>query len=86
MSFVSQIAKTVKTDLSVPTACTVTDLDGKRLVIEGFERVIKISSERIEFALKKQTLSVVGLDLSLAEIDGYTAVVDGVIGGVYRER
>lgn len=85
MSFIFETAKSIKADVIKPLEYTVINFGGKAVYVEGFIRVINVSSERVDFLCKKCVISVIGKDLVIAEIDGQTAVVKGYVEGVNRE-
>lgn len=55
------------------------NLGGKSLYVEGIKSVIELSSEQVQFQMKKQVLSVLGIDLSIKYLDVSTCVLKGKI-------
>ena len=84
MSYILEVAKSIKNIFTGPLEYQFIKYGGKALYVEGFLRVTLIGEEKIEFLLKKGTVTIEGKKLNVAEITAGSCVIEGEIEGVYE--
>ena len=60
----------------------IINLGGKTLYVEGIKGVVSLGENEILLQLKKQLLTIAGLNLKVKYLDKTTCVVDGEISSV----
>lgn len=81
MSMLDEIEKFMN-DIDTSITYRVVNLGGKNLYIEGIKSVISFGVEKMVFQMKKATLQVVGVDLSIKYLDKATCILSGIIKSI----
>ena len=85
MSFSSELFKGVKQDLLTPFEYNLTLKNGKVIYLDGFSKIVTLSSEEVCFALKTRCLKVVGKNLKIEKMEEFSCVISGKVDGFYEE-
>lgn len=81
MSLLGEIEKLMNT-ADASFNYRVINLGGKTLYIEGIESVVSLGENEILLQLKKQLLTIAGVNLKVKYLDKTTCVIDGEICSV----
>ena len=60
----------------------IINLGGKTLYVEGIRQVVSLGENEILLQLKKQLLTIAGINLKVKYLDKTTCVIDGDISSV----
>jgi len=81
MSLISEIEKLMNT-ADASFNYRIINLGGKSLYVEGIKSVVSLGENEILLQLKKQLLTIAGVNLKVKYLDKTTCVIDGEICSV----
>lgn len=81
MSLIAEIEKLMNTADS-SFNFRIINLGGNKVYVEGIKSVVSLSESEIVFQLKKQLLTISGLNLNVGYLDKTTCVITGQISSV----
>ena len=85
MSFSSELFKGIKDELLAPFEYNLTLKNGRAVYLDGFSKIITVSSNEMCFQLKKGALKIVGEDLKITKLEEFSCVILGKVAGFYEE-
>lgn len=85
MGFSHELFRGIKQDLLEPFEYNLVVKNGIVAYLDGFSKIISISSEQMLFRLKNKILKVVGKDLKIEKLEEFSCVISGKMEGFYAE-
>ena len=85
MSFSKELFRGVSNDIVSPFNYSLTIINGKAVYVDGFEKILMISSSEISIKARKDNIKIVGEELRGEKMEEFSCVIVGRIGGFYVE-
>ena len=81
MSFSKELFRGIAQDVTSPFYYSVTLINGSAIYVDGFEKILSISSCEIMLKTKTHKLKISGNELKIEKMEEFSCVISGKIGG-----
>jgi hypothetical protein len=80
MSFSKEFFRGISQEFISPFNFTVTLINGSAIYVDGFEKILSISSVEVTLKTKKHCLKIRGEELRIEKMEEFSCVIVGDIG------
>lgn len=85
MSFSSEIFRGIKSEFLEPFEYNLVVKNGKIIYLDGFSKILFLSTNEMRFKIRNKLLRIVGEELKIEKLEELSCVISGKMVAFYEE-